>query len=367
MLMSDLYYLVSSQFEAASQITSLAQTHRASRLHGHSYSVSLRIKSQQQQNEILSQFSSELEYLSEKLNYGFLNDVIENPTDENISKWFLSQHGLNQQQEENIYQVAVQSTQHSGVDLVRPDQKGLYQAHIWRRYRFEAAHQLPNVEPGHQCGRMHGHGFEVILHVNQQLLDQEMGVDFDLLDQLWFPIYKQLNNRCLNDIKGLENPTSEVLSHWIWQQIKPQVDALSWVTVYETHSSGCHYNGRDYRIWKEFLFESAIKKSGQLLGHSYKCRLHLQADLDEVMGWTVDYGDVKKIFKPVYEQLDHHCLNDSLNTYLNEDELNLPQLLMWMKQQISEKLPQLDRIDCYQQPGQGAQLCWGSEPPAIPD
>jgi len=356
--MSDLYYLISSQFEAASQITSLPKSHPASRLHGHSYQVSLRIKDDNQSPLDINQESQHLNDIVKQVNYSFLNDHIDNPTDENIARWFLAQ-----KIHQNIFQVGIQSTSHSGVDLVYPNTQGIYHAHIWRRYRFEAAHQLPNVEPGHQCGRMHGHGFEVILHVNQQLSDQAMGVDFDCLDQYWTSLYQQLNRQCLNHIKGLENPTSEVLCHWIWGKLKSQLPALSWVTVYETHSSGCHYNGQDYRIWKEFLFESAIKEQGQLLGHSYKCRLHLQAELDQVMGWTVDYGDVKKLFKPVYERLDHHFLNDSLNM----DELILSQLLSWMKEQISAQLPQLDRIDCYEKTGHGAQLCWGTEPPAIPD
>ena len=106
--------------------------------------------------------------------------------------------------------MAIQSTHDSGVDL---DNNG--HAHIWRRYRFEAAHQLPNVPAGHQCGRMHGHGFEVILHANQDLKSDsdtaqsehmaDMGVDFEQIDRFWQPLHKQLDYTCLNDIEGLNN------------------------------------------------------------------------------------------------------------------------------------------------------------------
>jgi 6-pyruvoyltetrahydropterin/6-carboxytetrahydropterin synthase len=222
---------------------------------------------------------------------------------------------------------------------------------------------------------MHGHGFEVILHANQHLPkgghDADMGVAFELMDGYWQAIHVQLDYACMNDIAGLENPTSEVLANWIWQQLKPRFTELSWVTVYETHTSGCNYNGQQYRIWKEQRFESALQlshlpvgdKHRKLHGHSYMIRLHLMAELDKVMGWTVDYGDVKALFKPVYQQLDHHRL-DQIPGVKQADHASL---LYWIKQQMAEALPQLDRIDLYDTPGCGAILCWGDEGPALPD
>jgi len=353
--MTQIYYLASSQFEAACQMGNLPRQHRASKLHGHSYQVSIRTpQAAADLNDLtLHSLDSHIQQIIKPLDYSFLNDHIKIPSDENIARWILSKSSLN-----TVDQVAVQSTLNSGVDI---DRQG--DAHIWRRYRFEAAHQLPNVAAGHQCGRMHGHGFEVILHVNQNLHNEPMGMDFDVVDSFWQPLHQQLHNRCLNNIKGLENPTSEVLSNWIWQKLKPQLESLSWVTVYETHTSGCNYNGSQYRIWKEQFFESAIKQDQQLLGHSYKIRLHLMAELDKVMGWTVDYGDVKSLFQPIYKQLDHHRL-DQLENLNQADTVSL---LYWIKERIASKLPALDRIDLFEQPGYGAQLCWGKEGPALPD
>ncbi len=352
--MPHLYHIVSSSFEAAARIPILASSHPASRLHGHSYQVSFRLFDS---NYSAASLAPKLEYLASLLNYRYLNEMIAVPTDENISRWFLDKVDF-----ADVHQVAIQSTPNSGVDL---DQYA--QAHIWRRYRFEAAHQLPNVEAGHPCGRMHGHGFEVILHLNQNLVDADMGIDFDTLDSLWEPLNQQLDQACLNNIPGLENPTSENLCYWIWQKIKPLCEALSWVTVYETHSSGCHYNGELYRIWKEFLFESAVTKLQNkqkiLMGHSYKIRLHLSTKLDDFMGWTVDYGDVKKSFQTTYALLDHQHLDKSTGIVSENNGL----LLHWIRQQLCEKTPALDRIDLYQQPGLGSQLCWGKEGPAIPD
>ncbi|MCG6630473.1 6-carboxytetrahydropterin synthase QueD, partial [Acinetobacter baumannii] len=47
----------------------------------------------------------------------------------------------------------------------------------------------------------------------------------------------------LNDIEGLENPTSERLAIWLWQQLKPTLPQLSEIVVHETCTSGCRYRG----------------------------------------------------------------------------------------------------------------------------
>ena len=375
--MSDtIYYLATMPFESACRIDILSESHPAAHLHGHSYTASVRVPmtladaSEALPQEPVGFLRQHLQTTIAPLNYAFLNDHLMVPTDENLARWIHEKIDL-----EGIDRVAIQSTHDSGVDL---DRQG--HAHIWRRYRFEAAHQLPNVPEGHQCGRMHGHGFEVILHANQNLQSDnkndnarmaDMGVDFEQIDRFWLPLHEQLDFTCLNDIEGLENPTSEVLAHWIWQKLKPDFAQLSWVTVYETHTSGCHYNGDHYRIWKEQRFESALRLKQvadddprrQLHGHSYLIRLHLTAPLDKVMGWTVDYGDVKSLFRPVYKQLDHHRL-DQLEGL---EDADVTGLLYWIKDKMADALPQLDRIDLFETPGCGAVLCWGEEGPALPD
>jgi 6-pyruvoyltetrahydropterin/6-carboxytetrahydropterin synthase len=264
-----------------------------------------------------------------------------------------------------IESVGIQSTRDQGADLDRAEH-----VHVWRRFRFEAAHRLPDVPEGHKCGRMHGHGFEVILHADQDLGSGDMGVDFDHLEDVWAPLYAELHFACLNDMDGLENPTSEMLSAWLWKRLKPLLSALSWITVYETATAGCHYDGDHYRIWKEQRFESALPlvkapegdPRRRLHGHSYLLRLHLTAPLDQVLGWTVDYGDVKELFKPVYKQLDHRLLNE-LPRLSDADPASLA---LWMREEVAAHLPQLDRIDLHETPGCGAVLCWGDLGPALP-
>ena len=85
----------------------------------------------------------------------------------------------------------------------RPGQTG--PGHVWRRYRFESA-WLPNVPLGHKCGRLHGHGFEVILHANQDAGGRDISIDYDHLDEVWAPFHYQLNRKYLNDIDGLSSP-----------------------------------------------------------------------------------------------------------------------------------------------------------------
>jgi 6-pyruvoyltetrahydropterin/6-carboxytetrahydropterin synthase len=210
----------------------------------------------------------------------------------------------------------------------------------------------------------------VILHANQSIGSADMGVDYDYLDACWAPIHAELDHACLNDIPGLENPTSEMIATWIWNRLKHQLPQLSWVTVYETVTAGCHFDGVHYRIWKEMRFESALSlqrahqgdRRRRLHGHSYLLRLHLTAPLDPVMGWTVDYGDVKEYFKPVYKRLDHHLL-DELDGIEDSD---VASLVHWIRKQVGDSLPQLDRIDLYQTPGCGAILAWGEQGPALP-
>ncbi|EGQ8538994.1 6-carboxytetrahydropterin synthase QueD [Vibrio parahaemolyticus] len=115
---------------------------------------------------------------------------------------------------------------------------------IYKEFMFEAAHHLPHVPEGHKCGRLHGHSFLVRLYVEGEV-DPHTGwvVDFAEIKAAFKPIYNRLDHYYLNDIEGLENPTSEVLAKWIWQQLKPNLPLLSKVEIKETCTAGCIYKG----------------------------------------------------------------------------------------------------------------------------
>jgi 6-pyruvoyltetrahydropterin/6-carboxytetrahydropterin synthase len=117
-------------------------------------------------------------------------------------------------------------------------------AEIFKEFHIESAHWLPHVPPGHKCARMHGHSFRIAVHVAGPLHPQLGWVcDFADLKQAFSPLFEQLDHRCLNEVPGLENPTSERLAEWIWQRLKPTLPQLSKVVIHETCTSGCEYRG----------------------------------------------------------------------------------------------------------------------------
>jgi 6-pyruvoyltetrahydropterin/6-carboxytetrahydropterin synthase len=115
---------------------------------------------------------------------------------------------------------------------------------IYKLFTIEAAHRLPNVPPGHKCARLHGHSFGVEIHVRGPLQpDTGWVMDFADLKTAFQPLFERLDHNYLNDIEGLENPTSEHLARWIWQRLRPTLPLLSRVVVRETCTSGCIYEG----------------------------------------------------------------------------------------------------------------------------
>ncbi len=115
---------------------------------------------------------------------------------------------------------------------------------IYKEFVFEAAHRLPNVPPGHKCARLHGHSFAVRIHISGPV-GSETGwvLDFADLKAAFDPLYRILDHNYLNEIEGLENPTSENLAIWIWNRLHPKLEQLSKVEIRETCTSGCIYTG----------------------------------------------------------------------------------------------------------------------------
>ena len=111
-------------------------------------------------------------------------------------------------------------------------------------FRFEAAHYLPNVPEGHKCRRMHGHSFRGEVAVRGRV-DPRTGwlIDFADLKRMVDPIVSQLDHYVLNEVDGLENPTSERVAVWIWEQLAGYLPQLHRITIEETCTSRCHYFG----------------------------------------------------------------------------------------------------------------------------
>jgi 6-pyruvoyltetrahydropterin/6-carboxytetrahydropterin synthase len=115
---------------------------------------------------------------------------------------------------------------------------------IFKEFTIEAAHRLPNVPADHKCGRLHGHTFRISVHVRGPM-DTKMGwlIDFADIKAAFKPIEDQLDHRFLNEVPGLENPTSESLARWIWKALSPSLTGLSRIVVRETCTTGCVYEG----------------------------------------------------------------------------------------------------------------------------
>lgn len=117
---------------------------------------------------------------------------------------------------------------------------------IFKEFTFESAHRLPNVPPGHKCSRLHGHSFRARICVRGNV-DAHTGwvMDFADIKAAFEPLHKELDHHYLNEIEGLDNPTSEVLARWIWRRLRPVLPGISQVVLFETCTAGCTYAGED--------------------------------------------------------------------------------------------------------------------------
>lgn len=117
---------------------------------------------------------------------------------------------------------------------------------IFKAFYIEAAHSLPNVPPNHKCRRLHGHSFRIEIYVRGPV-GTETGwvMDFADIQTAFRPLYEQLDHSYLNEVEGLENPTSENLAKWIWRRLCPTLPELHKIVIQETCNSGCIYHGED--------------------------------------------------------------------------------------------------------------------------
>jgi len=113
-----------------------------------------------------------------------------------------------------------------------------------KSFQFEAAHLLPHLPEDHKCRRLHGHSFSAEIVVEGDC-DEKLGwlIDYAEISKAFKPHWEQLDHHYLNEIPGLENPTSENIAKWIWDKLKPGLPILKEIVVAETCTAKCVYRG----------------------------------------------------------------------------------------------------------------------------
>jgi 6-pyruvoyltetrahydropterin/6-carboxytetrahydropterin synthase len=113
-----------------------------------------------------------------------------------------------------------------------------------KTFQFEAAHLLPHLPKSHKCRRLHGHSFKVEIVVAGEC-DPRLGwlMDYADISKAFKPIWQKLDHFYLNQVPGLENPTSENIAVWIWKKLRPKLPLLREVVVAETCTARAIYRG----------------------------------------------------------------------------------------------------------------------------
>lgn len=113
-----------------------------------------------------------------------------------------------------------------------------------RMFRFEASHRLEHLGKDHECYNLHGHSYRVEVEIYGDV-DETTGflTDYSEIDRLARPIIKQLDHTHLNDVENLALSSTEFIARWLWTKIKPVLPLLSKITIYETDSSKCIFEG----------------------------------------------------------------------------------------------------------------------------
>ena len=352
--MTDILFLAATRGFDAARRTALPHTgDSALRLHGHRFEARARVRVTGRNPETVPDdptvLRRALDVAIASWDLGYLNDAVADPTDARLVQALSVSLGALSPD-----RITLSSTPERGVGQGDASGHGF----VWRRYRFESAHYLPNVPAGHKCGRMHGHSFAVELRAQAAPGDEDTTARD--LDAAWAPLFAEFDHACLNDLPGLTNPTSELIAVHVWDRLAARLPSLQRVTVHETASCGAHYDGAGHRIWKDFSLDSAVRRERvpvddprrRIHGHTYAVRLHASAPLDTVLGWAIDYGDIKAQFSPLFAQLDHQPLYELPGV----DDTDPVSLVRWIRDRARSQCPWLSRIDLRDADGCGATV-----------
>lgn len=111
-----------------------------------------------------------------------------------------------------------------------------------QHFQIESARFLPRLPVSHPCSRTHGHSFKIVLSLVGDA-DPQSGwlIDYNEITETAKPVLNEIDHRLLNDVPGLENPTTENLCRWLFEKLRSRLPALRRVGVMETATTECWY------------------------------------------------------------------------------------------------------------------------------
>ena len=99
---------------------------------------------------------------------------------------------------------------------------------------------------------------------------------------------------------------------------------------------------------KSFQFEAAhllprlpkSHKCRRLHGHSFKVEIVVSGECNSKLGWLMDYAEISRRFRPIWEKLDHRYLNEipGLTNPTSEE------IAVWIWKRLKPKLPLLTEV-----------------------
>lgn len=112
-----------------------------------------------------------------------------------------------------------------------------------QQFRIESARFLPELAKDHPCSRTHGHSFMIEVALRGSLNPTLGWVrDYHEIQKVTQEcVLSQLDHRLLNEVPGLQNPTSEMLAVWVYERLKPALKELYQITIRETPETSCTY------------------------------------------------------------------------------------------------------------------------------
>jgi 6-pyruvoyltetrahydropterin/6-carboxytetrahydropterin synthase len=118
---------------------------------------------------------------------------------------------------------------------------------ISKEFHFSASHQLAHLPPDHQCARLHGHNYIIVIELSaepDQLTEAGFVRDYGDLAEFkkWLDV--TLDHRHLNEVMTGTNPSAENMAMWVYEMWSGRIPELTAVRVSETPKTWAEYRPR---------------------------------------------------------------------------------------------------------------------------